>query len=141
MPPRLKSKLVIDKLFSGKVSHNVTVYPVRAVYMPQDSEGITPLFSVSKRHFKHAVDRNRIKRQMREAFRLNKTLLGDNPHIVIAFIWLSDSHAPSSRIHRSICKALEKICKATQPATTDCTEEVCQQNGIADEKTEPPADK
>lgn len=70
---KLKSQKVIDKLFSeGK---SVAAYPLRLVYMrtgAQDSLPIKAGVSVSKRNFKKAVDRNRIKRLLREAYRLNK---------------------------------------------------------------------
>ena len=69
---RLKSRKGIDDLFAtGK---SVSVFPVRAVYKFSVAEeaGIKAGVSVSKRHFKKAVDRNRIKRLLREAYRLQK---------------------------------------------------------------------
>lgn len=70
---RLKSQKILDKLFNeGKaVSHNgfTLVYlfvPLQTIYPAQAG------FSVPKRHFKHAHERNRIKRLMREAYRHHK---------------------------------------------------------------------
>ena len=76
----LCSKRLITLLFSKGSSFNL--YPLRFIYYtPQDlPPGHTQvLISVSKRYFKRAVDRNRLKRQIREAYRLNKQVLYQNP--------------------------------------------------------------
>jgi ribonuclease P protein component len=71
---RLKSKKLIEELFEKGSSYYL--YPFRLFYkadvLPPEQPYPQILFSVSKRNFKKAVDRNRIKRQMREAYRLNK---------------------------------------------------------------------
>lgn len=75
---KLKSKNTIDLLFSeGK---SVAKYPLRLVYVenPNSEEKIQIGFSVSKRYFKKAVDRNYFKRLLREAYRLNKHSLLEN---------------------------------------------------------------
>ena len=70
---KLKSKKLIEQLFSeGK---SVSAFPLRLVYLetPLKDDVIAQTgVSVSKRYFKKAVDRNRIKRLMRETYRLNK---------------------------------------------------------------------
>ena len=76
---KLKSKKVIDSLFSNGKS--VAKYPLRLVYIEAPEEQNVPLklgVSVSKKHFKHAVDRNYFKRVLRECYRLNKNLLIQN---------------------------------------------------------------
>jgi len=73
---RLKSRSTIVELFSQNQS--VRIYPFKIVWLVKENEtGFSPKIgvSVAKRNFKKAVQRNRIKRQMREAFRLNKSLL------------------------------------------------------------------
>lgn len=76
---KLKSKKVIDSLFSNGKS--VAKYPLRLVYIEATDEQKVPLkmgVSVSKKHFKHAVDRNYFKRVLRECYRLNKNILIPN---------------------------------------------------------------
>ena len=70
---RLCNKKLIDKLFHSGSSF--LCYPFKASWMLVDKEQQFPvqvLFAVSKRRFKRAVDRNLIKRRMREAYRLHK---------------------------------------------------------------------
>jgi ribonuclease P protein component len=70
---RLSLKRQIEQLFS--VGHSFIAYPIRIVYRPltSDEPPVTAiLVSVSKRRFKRAVDRNRIRRLLREVYRLNK---------------------------------------------------------------------
>lgn len=112
---RMVSTIDIERLFSSG-SRSISIYPVRAVYR-KDVEGDEPLMvliSVSKRHFKHAVDRNRAKRQIREAFRQNKQMLRDtlsvkHQKIHIAFIWMADRPQPSAIVSKSIVHLLELI--------------------------------
>ncbi len=86
---KLKSQKLIEKLFSeGK---SVAVYPLRLVYLKttfEDPVKIKTGVSVSKRNFKTAVARNRIKRLMREAYRLNKSDYFDNIPDQYAFMIL-----------------------------------------------------
>ena len=65
---RLDKKKVIEKMFAGG-SRSFSVFPLRVVYLPVEEleAPVSILVSVSKRRFKRAVKRNRVKRQIREA--------------------------------------------------------------------------
>ena len=67
---RLKSRKLIKKLFEEGIS--IKNYPFRLVYIATETPPIKSSFSVPKRNFKKAVDRNRIKRLIKEAYRLEK---------------------------------------------------------------------
>lgn len=86
---KLKSEKLITKLFSeGK---SVSAYPLRLIYLETTfTEAVTLKtgVSVSKRNFNKAVDRIRIKRIMREAYRLNKHAIFNNITTQFAFMIL-----------------------------------------------------
>ena len=110
---RLCSKKHIETLFAGG-SRTISAYPLRVVFMPVEEakEPVQVLISVSKRHFKHAVDRNRIKRLIREAYRLNKQLLIEAlgaQKLKLAFVWMSDDLADYTTIASKMKTLLERI--------------------------------
>lgn len=78
-----------------------------------DEEPVQVLISVSKRHFKHAVKRNRVKRQIREAYRHQKALLiGKVPEgktLTAAFIWLADELHDSRQVSSAVRRILGKV--------------------------------
>ncbi|AVM54054.1 ribonuclease P protein component [Bacteroides zoogleoformans] len=112
---RLDKKKVIEKMFAGG-SHSFSIFPLRVVYLPVEELEATAsiLVSVSKRRFKHAVKRNRVKRQIREAYRANKhellSVLAERQcRLAIAFIYLSDRLEDSSLIETRLKTALAHI--------------------------------
>ena len=112
---RLCSKKAIDALFAGTGSKSLSAYPIRAIFRHTEEAGIRILVSVSKRRFRHAVDRNRVKRQLREAYRLNKHLLHSTDNdkgMDIAFIWLTDQHKESTLVATKMIALLNKIAQS-----------------------------
>ncbi len=73
---KLKSRKALEQLFAkGK---SFSVFPVKVFYMPMSETMDYPVkvgVGVSARNFKKATDRNRIKRLLRESYRLNKLSL------------------------------------------------------------------
>ena len=116
---RIVSHQLIETLFEKGDSQSLAAYPLRAVFLQTErQQGHAPiqiLISVPKKRFKHAVDRNRVKRQVREAYRHHKQLLSDiipdDKELLIAFIWLSDSHCPSIEVDKRMVSLLQRIAK------------------------------
>jgi len=113
---KLKSKKQIDLLFSeGK---SVTVFPLRLVYLNtkfDDGVIIKTGVSVSKRLHKTAVARNKIKRLIREAYRLNKPLYFNTNTTSYAFmiLYISKENISYSEINTVMKQLFEKFLKRT----------------------------
>jgi ribonuclease P protein component len=106
---KLKSRKTIELLFSeGK---SVTKFPVKLIYLPSEALTTQVAFAVPKRNFKLAVTRNRIKRQLREGYRLQKQhLLHNNgPTFALLFLYLSKDKVPYEKMEASIKLLLKKL--------------------------------
>lgn len=109
---RLCSKIAIDKVFAEGIP--LFVFPFRLLYLPMDENSSSPvkvLFSVPKKKFKRAVQRNLIRRRMKEAYRLNKEtlfqFLGDNRKPIALVIIYTDKNISSySKIEKQMIKLL-----------------------------------
>ena len=116
---RLCSKKLIERLFGGE-GKSFPAFPLRVVYMPLSEEEVAAdvsiLVSVPKKRFKRAVKRNRVKRQVREAYRRNKHILTEAlgaqegaPRMALAFIWLDGKLHPSVEVEQKVKKLLHHI--------------------------------
>jgi ribonuclease P protein component len=112
---KLKSKKTIDKLF--KEGKSVAQNGFTLVYLIDSLNSFYPAmagFTVSKRFFKHAVDRNRVKRLMREAYRLNKNLLyqklvGGKQQMALMFVYNGKELPPYETVTKAVVACINKI--------------------------------
>jgi len=116
---RLCGRTLIEKLFGGGGSRSIAAFPLRLVYMKTERHEGEPavrmMISVPKKHFKRAVKRNRVKRQVREAFRLNKSVLltklqeRQDTALALAFIWLDDEQRASDEVESKVLNLLHRV--------------------------------
>ena len=125
-PERLCSQKRIDLLFRGGESHALTAYPLRVVYalFDRDEDPATRppadaraqmMVSVPKRWFKRAVDRNRVKRQVREGYRKNKGLIlapmqaKEAQTVAMAFLWMDKKLLPTADVEQRVATLLKRM--------------------------------
>ena len=115
---RLCSSKLIDRLFT-EGNRQISVFPIRLVWLlADDIEGIQVLISAPKRNFHHAVDRNRIKRQIREFYRthsapLKEAAASKGQGLALAFLFndthLWDSDKLAERLGTAVGKLMETL--------------------------------
>jgi len=114
---RLCKKKAIDALFKGG-NTSFAAFPFRVVFVKTEKSETSAkiLISVPKHRYRHAVDRNRMKRLVRESYRLQKARLwsfleSKDYGIDIAIICISDRKETYKTVYKSIDKTISRICE------------------------------
>lgn len=115
---RLKNHHSLTALF--KSGQSFSAYPLRVVYVPIEQAGNFPAefaLSAPKKKFPNAVDRNRLRRQIREAYRLHKhmlyeDLINKDQRIALMVMYV----AKEKKSYKEIEKAMKRIIKGLQKA-------------------------
>lgn len=114
---KLKSRDTIEELF--KNGKTVTVFPLKLIYIQtthKDNSSVKSAFSVSKKLHKSAVSRNRIKRLLKESYRLQKPNYFNNDSVSYALMILYLSHKGTTfaEIDKCMPQLLEKFLAKTK---------------------------
>ena len=114
---KLKSRKQIELLFAkGK---SISAFPVKVFYLPVEHTPMHPVqvgVGVSARNFKKAVDRNTIKRRMREAYRLHKLplhqhLVAAEKSVAVFILWIDKQLPTSAALQDLMPTVIEKLIK------------------------------
>lgn len=122
---RIKQKQVFDQLFAG--GQSVWQHPIRFSWicpgdLSQEETLLQVGFSVPKRKFKRAHDRNLLKRRMREAFRLQQQQLQElchskGMHVRLLFTYQAAQLADFTAIRNAMASGLKKLCLSLDSPT------------------------
>ncbi len=104
---RLAGKKNTDLLFSR--GRSFLLYPYRVVTLPAPDGRFQVLFSVPARNYKKATERNRIRRRMRESFRLERHHLEQPPPIMVAYIYVGKEVLPSPLMREKMILVLRRL--------------------------------
>ncbi len=117
---KLKSRKLLEQLFATGKSFNT--FPVKVLYLEVEEPLDFPIkigVGCSSRNFKKATDRNRIKRLLRENYRLNKALLhtaiaATNKQIAVFFLYIDKTMPEQEILQTKMPIVVEKLSKLIQ---------------------------
>jgi ribonuclease P protein component len=111
---KLKSRKLIEKLFIE--GDSLKEYPLRLKYLKirDENNSVKVAFSVPKRNFKLAVDRNRIKRLLRESYRKNKGVFveGLMGEYILMFMYTDSIERSQVDLDKKILRLMNKFVKS-----------------------------
>lgn len=115
---KLKGKKRIEKLFAE--GDSVAAYPLKLIYLKTvlpEAVSIQAGVAVSKKRFRGAVDRNRIKRLLRESYRLNKHIVFNNIEggFAFLFLYLGNEMPSQQSVSRQMSKLLQLFLSKNTP--------------------------
>jgi ribonuclease P protein component len=119
---RLCSKKIIQELFSGNQTHRITHYPLMAIWQHIELPVALPaqvMFSVPKKKFKKAHDRNRLRRQIKECYRNQKLIFYDilsakRLQCAIVMVYIAQEKLPYQKIEHACSALLKNIAESAQ---------------------------
>lgn len=120
---KLCSKQAIDSIFARDTDvaglRSLLAFPLRTLWreVPQDQPAAPVpqlLISVPKKRLRHAVDRVRIRRLVREAWRLNRDRLPSDGRIQIVMIYVAPKLLPYYKVERAVLKIMDAISSAAK---------------------------
>jgi ribonuclease P protein component len=116
---RVAGEKRVETLFSG--GQSFIAYPLRVVFLKmeptEDLPSVSILISVPKKRIKRAVHRNRLKRLIRETYRLNKHLIDiKDCRLDISFIYVKDELSDYATIEKGMIKALNELTRRFRAA-------------------------
>ena len=118
---KLKSRKVIDTIFTK--GNSFSNFPFKVIWLPKNEAAVMQAgIGVSSRNFKKAVDRNRIKRLMREAWRLQKNKLEEslqhkNKTMSVFILYNGKELPPYSIVFEKFTTIINRLIKITDANT------------------------
>ncbi|MEQ6125070.1 ribonuclease P protein component [Pseudotenacibaculum sp. MALMAid0570] len=117
---KLKSRKLIGKLFDE--GRSIKKFPIRLVYLKTEHTSdfkVQAGFSVPKRNFKKAVHRNRIKRLLKEAYRLTKKEVYDelNQSYILMFTFIGKKEPSYKEVEQKIREILALFIKEVKDSS------------------------
>jgi ribonuclease P protein component len=119
---RLCSKKIIQEIFSGVETKKTNHYPLMAVWKTIElpsTFSVQVLFSVPKKKFKKAHDRNRLRRQLKESYRLQKKHLYENLYLkrlqcAVVMVYIAKEKESYQKIDHACSIILKNIAESAQ---------------------------